>query len=140
MNRDQVRAIFVLAGLAIFHLTELADQYCGRPGVKWWLVTTEHGVIKIGPRKRVYSIDWENTDHECIVHKLDTTVWRKGVHAYNFWDAVKFLSEFNRLVVDRGYSNMREEMATDVNNDFDRAIATGNTPSDYVLQMMGKPP
>lgn len=65
MTEDHVRAIFLLAGLSVHKLHKLANQYWPdhpdyaevRRENPWWLVATDAGLVKIGWRKRVISID-----------------------------------------------------------------------------------
>ena len=57
----------------------------------WWLVKTPHGLIELGPRKRVFSIHWDETNIRKIVTEDDVTKSETMVHAWNIEDALKYL-------------------------------------------------
>jgi len=59
--------------------------------VPWWLVKTHLGLIEIGWRKRVISINWSDTKVKTIVTTDNVTKDENGVHAYSVEDAVKYL-------------------------------------------------
>lgn len=110
---EKLKAVFLLADIEIKSFHQLPNGYCGdqccshRP---WGLAETKYGLIKIGWRKRVISIEWpteaevngknvKSKDEEWITH------WEAGVHAYGWAKAVEYLSEFaklaNRVIYDR---------------------------------------
>lgn len=69
MNRDELDGIFALAGLERRNVWKLENKYWPdgqsfddvRRANPWWLVKTQYGLIEIGWRKHVISIDWEDT-------------------------------------------------------------------------------
>ena len=58
MKKNEVESIFTLAGIDVIRMYELPNGYTGLIDHPWWLVKTSAGLIKIGWRKRVISIDW----------------------------------------------------------------------------------
>lgn len=88
-------------------LTRIPNEYCGehsdceicknRP---WWLAEFKNvGVIKIGWRKRVIEINWQQTQVALNTAHLigdNTTRSEFMVHAYGYADAINYL----RLIVD----------------------------------------
>ena len=60
----------------------------------WFLVTTHKGVVKIGWRKRVILIDWEESDIEhdgSIFSKEETTFGDTYVHAWGYDKAREYI-------------------------------------------------
>ncbi len=114
MERNKVEALFLLAGFDIKSLTELPDQYCGRPDASWWIVKTEHGDIEIGWRKRVISIEWSDTGlvyplrmvreeeraYPPNIHVMvkNNTKWATGCHAYGYGEALQVLEGIKRKI------------------------------------------
>lgn len=94
MTEVETRSIFTLAGFTIHKMWELPDGYWPKhPNYDdvrqpWWLVRTEIGCIKIGRRKRVWSVDWSDTGVRGIVTGDQTTKNEDLVHA---WTAPKLL-------------------------------------------------
>lgn len=64
----------------------------------WFSVTTPKGVIKIGWRKRVINIDWNESDIQVIGGDLfggemaNTTVCAKSIHAWSYEKAQEYIS------------------------------------------------
>lgn len=112
MNEAEMKALFLLAGLNIESSYELPNEYwpdCDeyadiRRNSPWWLVKTEFGLVKIGWRARVISIDWSDTPYRSGVSKFadgrdievlttdDVTKSETMVHAYGYGKAVQHLS------------------------------------------------
>jgi hypothetical protein len=97
-SRAETESILTLAGLPPERMWELANGYwplapeyddVRRP---WWLAMTSLGLIRIGWRKRVLSIDWEATPHRHVVTSDDVTKDDTGVHAYSTAKAVEYLT------------------------------------------------
>ena len=97
MDSKEVDSIFYLAGIEILNKWELVNQYWPKSYVEriqnspWWLVKTELGLIRIGWRKRVMSIDWSDTEIRKIVTEHDVTKSEEGVHASSSLMAVEYL-------------------------------------------------
>jgi hypothetical protein len=104
VNEAQMRAIFLLAGIDISSVFELPNGYWPdvpnyaelRRESPWWLVRTEAGMVKIGWRKRVISIDWSDTCVRQVVTLDDVTKDEALVHAYSYGKAVEYLTTFRR--------------------------------------------
>ena len=99
MTREHALAFFLLAGIRVDAVDELANGYWPRTpdylelreSSPWWLVTTEYGAIVIGWRKRVIDIDWSRTALREIVTSDDVTKSETHVHAWNAHNALKYL-------------------------------------------------
>ncbi len=66
MTKDEAVNLFRLAGFAVTKTWELVNGYgAGPPRCEccgsWWLLRTELGLVEIGWRKCVISIDWSDT-------------------------------------------------------------------------------
>lgn len=104
MNKKQVEAIFLLADIEILNIWEIKNQYCGEECCKhkpWWLVQTKYGMITIGWRKRVISIEWKfinalQLNGKEVQPKEDSwvTSWENGVHAYGYAKTVEYMTNF----------------------------------------------
>lgn len=98
-DKDYFAAIFLLAGISVTKWYELPNEYWPdsytdlRAKHPWQLALTPHGPIKIGWRKRVISIDWEDTQARLLVTDDEVTKNETLVHAYNYIDAVKYLQK-----------------------------------------------
>jgi len=98
MNKEEARSIFICAGFEVKKMWELVNQYWPPAYLKeraespWWLVRTEIGLIVIGWRKRVISIDWSNTEVRAIVTEDDVTKDETSVHAWATPKAVRYLN------------------------------------------------
>lgn len=104
MNEAQMRAIFLLAGIEISSVFQLANEYWPdapnyaklRRESPWWLVRTAAGLVKIGWRKRVISIAWSDTCVRQVVTQDDVTKDDTCVHAYTYGKAVDYMTTFRR--------------------------------------------
>jgi len=105
MTLPELTAIFLLAGIEIKAIVPIENEYWPRAYVElieknpWYLVTTEFGVIKIGWRKRVISIEWSQTNRRGEVTHDDVTKGDDYVHAYGYGSAVTYLTNFKRLPI-----------------------------------------
>lgn len=96
-NQSEVEALFLLAGFKVDRLWQLENKYwpkvpeydCAR--TPWWLVKTEIGLVEIGWRKRVISINWSDTTIRKIVTEDTVTKGDSYVHAYSLEKAVEYL-------------------------------------------------
>ncbi len=108
MKKTEVESLFHLAGIPVLRMWELPNQYFPyregeteettlreavyRATRPWWLVKTAKGMIEIGPRKRVISIDWSDCGVQAEVTKDEVTKDPTMVHAYSLIDAAKYLT------------------------------------------------
>lgn len=108
---EKLKAVFLLAGIEVKSFHQLPNGYCGdqccshRP---WGLAETKYGLIKIGWRKSVISIEWSK---DAEVHGNDTlpkneqrsdqscgtTSWENGVHAWGWGNAINQIGRFADL-------------------------------------------
>ncbi len=101
MKRKEVIALFTLAEIPVLNIKALPDGYNYSPDDSryfetipnqvWWFVKTSIGWIEIGWRKRVISINWEDTPIRKIITEDNTTKSNTHVHAWNMEDALKYL-------------------------------------------------
>lgn len=125
LTKEKVEAMFLLADIQTSGMYEIRNEY-GSEEYRgpWWLVKTAYGLIKIGWRKRVINIDWEDTllrvDENAVIdyefHKLpltrdNTTMWDKGIHAWSYSKAVEYLAEMKTRMGQVEYSNSPEGIA-----------------------------
>lgn len=103
MTNEQVKALFLLAGIPVEQTYEIKNQYWpDHPSYDsvrspWWLVKTPAGLIEIGWRKRVISINWEGAKAvRAVVTEDDVTKSEQLVHAYSYAKAVEYLTELGR--------------------------------------------
>lgn len=102
MKQSHVTALFEMAGFEVKSLHELPNGYWPESYVElrrdnpWWLAETEIGLVKIGWRKRVISIEWPNTARRVIVTDDDVTKHETLVHAYGYAKALEYLTALRR--------------------------------------------
>lgn len=83
-TREEVTSILTLAGLRPERMWELANGYWplapSYDDVRspWWLAQTSIGLIRIGSRKRVVSIEWDACKVRGIVTTDDVTKRHHG--------------------------------------------------------------
>lgn len=104
MTKNEVESIFQLAGIEIKKTWEIVNKYWPNTPTydavrtPWWLVKTNKGIIEIGWRKRVISIDWSDTDISCMVTEDDVTKDFDVVHAYSAEKAISYLKTLSPLL------------------------------------------
>lgn len=97
-------SLFLLADIEVLAHWELANNYWPTAYVQlvlenpWWLVKTKAGLIKIGWRKRVMSIDWSDTPIRQIITEDETTKELTMVHAWSEEDALRYLKALSPLL------------------------------------------
>lgn len=98
MTEDQAKALFLLAGFKATRFHRLENKYWPDAYVEerrdspWWLAITEFGPIEIGWRKRVISINWEDTAARVIVTEDNVTKEMTLVHAWSYVKALEYLT------------------------------------------------
>lgn len=99
MTKEQMQALFLLAGINILAYWELPNNYWPdsyvelRKNSPWWLVKTTKGMVRIGWRKRVISIHWEDTDIRQVITEDDVTKDETMVHAWSYLKALEYLTK-----------------------------------------------
>ena len=105
-----VRAWFVSAGFKEpekIHL--LQNGYYGSDySEPWFLVKTEYGYIEIGWRKRVISINWEETPLRKVITKDDVTKDEYAVHAWSVPKAIEYLTAIREALDECGSKQSAE--------------------------------
>jgi hypothetical protein len=100
MTKDEAVALFTLAGFTVTKTWALENQYWpNHPNycdlrTPWWLVRTEIGLIEIGWRKRVISIDWSDTPIKMNIPEADSWVTHDETytHAHGAAKALEYLT------------------------------------------------
>jgi hypothetical protein len=101
-ERKEFEAIFTLAGLPIEKTWVLENNYWPKMptyfdiATPWYLFRTPLGLIRIGWRKRVISIHWEDTPIRCEVTADEVTKEDTMVHAWTPEKAVEYLKELRK--------------------------------------------
>ena len=101
MTKIEVAGLFVLAKIDVLDMFEIKNKYWGdiNPVISakepWWLVKTNYGLVEIGWRKRVISIDWSDTKVRKVITSDDTTKDEYSVHAWLMPKALEYLTELS---------------------------------------------
>ncbi len=112
MREEKAKALFLLAGFEVEKTYEIANGYWPeayhelRRDNPWWLMKTEHGLIKIGWRKRVISIDWSDTHYRAgvvgegiwpnTITEDEVTRSETNIHAYTYFKALEYLTKLRQ--------------------------------------------
>lgn len=102
MSEQEMLAIFLLAGFTVENHWKIENEYWPdnehyaemRRASPWWLAQTEFGIVRIGWRKRVISMDWSGTGMKVepsAVTPDDVTKTDSLAHAYGHGSAVNYL-------------------------------------------------
>jgi hypothetical protein len=103
VTEAQARAIFLLAGIEVMAIFKTENNYWPtsyveeRQASPWWLVKTSAGLVHIGWRKRVISINWEDTKVREVITEDEVTKEEHMVHAYNYAKAVEYMTRWRRI-------------------------------------------
>lgn len=96
-TKVNVQAIFERSEIPVLDVYELPNGYWPpayeqlRAENPWWLILTPFGLIKIGRRKRVISIDWKRTKLRVEITEDNVTKGLDHVHAYTDENMFKYL-------------------------------------------------
>jgi hypothetical protein len=98
-EKERTEILSVFGDRSIF-VEEIPNGYCDRYCCKhlpWFIVTTTKGRIKIGWRKRVIHIDWEDSiipdSAETLFPDQDVTKFDKGIHAWGIENAKVYIDK-----------------------------------------------
>lgn len=99
MNRKLVEGLFESAGFDVLKTWKVENKYWPqhqdydeiRKENPWWLVKTQYGIIELGRRKRVFSIDWEDTRVEYLISDKDVTRSDYMCHAWSTDKVLEYL-------------------------------------------------
>lgn len=90
-------AMFTLANIEVLNSWEIPNQCWPQAYMKlraenpWWLIQVPQGIIQIGWRKRVISIDWSGTSFRGIITEDNVTKSDTMVHAWSEEKAIEYL-------------------------------------------------
>lgn len=101
MKEQTVLGMFAEAGIPVLSRWKIENQYWPeveeyedvRKKSPWWLIKTPKGLIEIGWRKRVISIDWKDTGIRKIVTDENVTKDNYSVHAWSEESAILYLNQ-----------------------------------------------
>lgn len=102
-SQAEVESVLTLAGLKPERMWELANGYWPLAPTyddvrkPWWLAQTSLGLIRIGWRKRVMSLEWDATPHRGVVTDDEVTKSETMVHAYAPAKAVEYLTRLREM-------------------------------------------
>lgn len=96
-DEQTMRALFTLADIEVLQAWPLVNQYDADSKDPWWLVKTPAGIIKLGWRKRVISIDWSDTAMREVITDHEVTKDETMVHAWGVARAVEYLERLGFL-------------------------------------------
>lgn len=114
-TEQHVRALCLLAGVRVLNLWQIENQYWPDAYVEerkhspWFLVKTPDGMLEVGWRKRVLSINWSDTPIHVVVTEDDVTKDEQMVHAYSYSKAVEYLHRLADLMSTRSQDSARAE-------------------------------
>jgi hypothetical protein len=96
--RNEKRQILALFPQPIY-VDEIPNGYCPDyccRHLPWFIVTTTRGRFKIGWRKRVISIDWEDSTIYSTAEEMfkgeDTTKGGRSIHAWSYEKAGQYIA------------------------------------------------
>jgi hypothetical protein len=102
VTEEQAQAIFLLAGITVVRAHKIENGYWPyayleeRKRSPWWLLESNIGIVIIGWRKRVISIDWTSVAVRQVITEDDVTKDEMSVHAYSYAKAVEYLAKLAR--------------------------------------------
>lgn len=88
-EKERLLSVFATAEIRVVDHWDIRNEYHGN-AADWLLVDTELGMIRIGWRKRVISINWRKTGIRMVVDD-DVTKDEYGCHAWSYVDAARYL-------------------------------------------------
>jgi hypothetical protein len=98
--RKEKLEILELFGDQKIFVREIPNEYCDCYICKqmpWFVVTTDKGEIKIGWRKRVLCLSWDNSNIMNTAEELfggeNTTKYDKTIHAWGYEKAEKYIDK-----------------------------------------------
>lgn len=96
LTEIELSGIFAIANIKVIHKWKLPNQYWSEPTAHhWWLVKTVYGLIEIGWRKRVLSINWSDTTVRALISSDNVTKSETGIHANSLEKAIEYMKTWN---------------------------------------------
>lgn len=131
MTENTVKAAFLDAGFRVEAIYTMFNQYW--PEVDqyndirepWMCVHTEFGAIMIGPRKRVYVIDWSMTnlhvEGKKVINDSETRITHTSqmVHSWSWADTRKYLRHLHNYLTDATEDKLTNEYTIRYGSDCD---------------------
>lgn len=97
-KKQMIASLLSCFGDTIVYVEEIPNEYCPRSCClhrPWLLVTTPIGIIKIGWRKKVISIDWSESvlgaDAETLFKDENVTKDGQLIHAWGYEKATEYI-------------------------------------------------
>lgn len=93
----EARNCFELANLAPIYIKEIPNEYDPDYGTMapWLMVTCRFGVLKVGWRKRVITLDWSASDIKKMAYDIfpdeDVTKDGRTIHCWGYEKLVEYL-------------------------------------------------
>lgn len=80
----------------VIYVKEIPNGYSSDMINPWFLITTNRGIIRMGWRKRVIHIDWDESDityrSEDLFPEEDVTKFDRTIHAHGYEKAREYLT------------------------------------------------
>lgn len=119
LSEQQVRGLFLLAGLTPIKIKPLPDGYGYSPEDAryfetlprqvWYFVKTEFGWVEVGARKRVIHISWEDTRYRGQLMKDEDVTWSDTtIHAWTMPKALEYLTELKHRLYETDSTHVME--------------------------------
>lgn len=139
MEEVYMSGLFALAGIDVLEHRQIDNKYWPesytdlRRENPWWVVKTRIGLVEIGFRKNVISIDWSNTGIRKIVTSEEVTKCETMVHAWSTEKAVEYLRQLaSEISPNRKKGMSLEALKMSDNNQRPETVAV---PSHYLERL-----
>lgn len=118
---EKVTAMFVIAQIKVKAIYEIFNQYHGKRNVDpqylidnpWFLVSTEYGNIVLGPRKRVYQLQWNETNLRQSLPCTEGEGWITSedtyVHSYTEEALISNLKKLGKALHDLAFEFVQKD-------------------------------
>lgn len=101
-TKEEVQGYFATARIEVIHMWEITNQYWRNNQTRgpWWLVQVPAGLLEIGWRKNVISIDWSGCQKvRCVVTEDDVTKEDYLVHAWSVPKVIEYLCALAPMLI-----------------------------------------
>lgn len=105
MHRNEVEAVLTLAGVNYDRIVEIENRYwpdtpnyrSARLNSPWYRVSSNFGDFVIGRRKRVFEVNWIDTNKRGIVTEDDVSKNDHMVHAWDILALIRYMTVWKGL-------------------------------------------